>query len=98
MYTRESGFIKCKAGKGMFPDEYAVSYELSSGRQDSLFVNGGCLKFDNGKPNGVEVEALMKVQYFEVDDDGFFIELPGDGFRWGSRIRGMETDLEKTAR
>ncbi|MEA2554076.1 MAG: hypothetical protein QOJ65_2252 [Fimbriimonadaceae bacterium] len=83
------------AGKGLFPEEYAVTYNLSSGLSDSLYVDFEDVKFDGPTPNGKPVEALLIVYPLQkLDERAWLVDLPRDGFVHGSRIRVPAEDLQ----
>jgi len=86
-------YLNCNVSNGMFRDEYAVTYKLSSGLEDSLYVDESDLKFPNGHPNGKAVPGLLRVRILSHSGDLVLVDLPREGFVHGLRVNVPEADL-----
>jgi hypothetical protein len=72
-------WLACKALKGMFPGEVAISFSTAEGQSLSLFVQEGAVRMRTGSIkdlNGVALEAFIEVALLEKDENFGLVALP----------------------
>ena len=85
-------WIDCKASKGQFSDELAISGVDYQGEEFSFFVNDKFVELD-GDVALAEVDARLQVMVVKREDDLALIQLPGRTFGNGSTITVRAGDL-----
>jgi hypothetical protein len=87
-------WLKCKASKGQFSDELAVSGTDYQGEVYSLFARRESVEVDKDPELG-EVDARIRVLALDRKGGLVLIRLPSQAFGNGSTITVKEGDLEK---
>ena len=88
-------WLKCRASKGQFSDELAVSGSDYQGEDFSFFVNKQFVDIDGDVELGEEVDARLQVIPLAEKAGLVLIQLPGQTFGNGRTITVKDGDLEK---
>jgi len=87
--------VRCEVSQGMFPSERVAKITLPDGKRIFAIVDKDFVETDTEPSLDKYVNGKLKVSIIGEEEEEVWIDMPGQGFANGSRVKIPKFLLEK---